>query len=123
VRSTGLHVDLDMNLAAGDGSQLPAALAVSVYRIVQEALTNVVAHTAATHCRVAVEVNSREVTIEVTDPGPLRRTQQADRGGYGLIGMRERALLYGGSFHAGPRPDGGFRVFARLPYEPTGAPR
>src|SRR5690606_38490189 len=50
VRSTGLHVDLDMNLAAGDGSQLPAALAVSVYRIVQEALTNVVAHTAATHC-------------------------------------------------------------------------
>lgn len=63
------------------------------------------------------------MTIEVTDPGPPRRTRPAAEGGYGLIGMRERALLYGGTFQAGPDRAGGFRVSARLPYESPGAPQ
>jgi len=121
VTSTGLAVDLDISSALDDGRPLPTSLGVSVYRIVQEALTNVVAHSAATRCRVAVHVGRREVTIEVTDPGPPRRPGPVAEGGYGLIGMRERALLYGGTFEAGPDRDGGFRVSARLPYESAGA--
>ncbi|MBX6722289.1 MAG: sensor histidine kinase, partial [Dactylosporangium sp.] len=123
VTSTGLAVDLDMRSEMDDGRPLPTAVGVSVYRIVQEALTNVVAHSAATRCRVVVHVGRREVTIEVTDPGPPRRTRPAAEGGYGLIGMRERALLYGGTFQAGPDRDGGFRVSARLPYESAGVPQ
>ena len=74
-------------------------------------------------CRVAVEIDHQEVTIEITNPGPLRRSRVPAGGGYGLIGMRERVMLYGGSFHAGPIPDDGFRVSARLPFEPSGLPQ
>jgi len=123
VRSTGLQVDLDTSVEIDDGRPLPTAVGVPVYRIVQEALTNVVAHSAAARCRVAVRVGRRDVTVEVTDPGPPRRSRPAADGGYGLIGMRERTLLFGGTFEAGPEPDGGFRVSARLPYEPAGAPQ
>ncbi|GAA2533004.1 sensor histidine kinase [Pilimelia columellifera] len=117
MRSTGLHVDLTIT---ADGLP-PSGVDTSVYRIVQEALTNVTTHTTATTCRVTVTLTGREVAIEVTDPGPLRPAGKPADGGYGLIGMRERVTLYGGSFHAGPSADGGFRVAAHLPFAPGGA--
>jgi signal transduction histidine kinase len=114
-QQAGVSVDLDMR----GTDQLPAGVALSVYRIVQEALTNVVRHAAPARCRMSVVVGRGEVNIEVTDDGSGTRVLPPDRSaGHGLIGMRERVLMYGGSFHAGPRPEGGFGVSARLPYEP-----
>jgi signal transduction histidine kinase len=106
----GVDVDLDVDGRA----ELPEAVGLSVYRIVQEALTNVVKHAAPARCRVAVTVHSGEVSIDVTDEGgPVEAPAPA---GHGLIGIRERVAMYGGEFAAGPRPEGGFRVRARLPY-------
>ncbi|MER7459852.1 sensor histidine kinase [Micromonospora sp. NPDC126480] len=111
----GVPVDFDVR----GTDRLPEGVALSVYRIVQEALTNVVRHAAPTRCQVSVAVGCGEVHVEVTDDGPGTRVLPPDRSaGHGLIGMRERALMYDGSFHAGPRPEGGFGVSARLPYEP-----
>ncbi|GGM11740.1 sensor histidine kinase [Dactylosporangium sucinum] len=93
---------------------VPADVALAVYRIVQEAVTNVVKHAAPTVCRVDVLVGPDDVRIEVTDEGT--RPPTVSLAGHGLIGMRERAALHGGEFRAGPRPGGGFAVFARLPY-------
>ncbi|MFC4059703.1 sensor histidine kinase [Planomonospora corallina] len=119
-RSAGVEVDLTVRQEAG----LPAAVALSVYRIVQQALTNVVTHAGPTRCSVTVDAGGREAVIEVVDDGPRSgrppRAGRAVRGGHGLIGMRERARMYGGSFSAGPLPEGGFHVSARLPYDPEG---
>jgi signal transduction histidine kinase len=110
----GVPVELDVQGAA----RLPDGMALTVYRIVQEALTNVVRHAAPAHCRVSIVAGSDEVRVEVTDDGPGTRMLPSNpSNGHGLIGMRERVLMYGGSFHAAPRPDGGFGVSARLPYE------
>ncbi|SBT45683.1 Signal transduction histidine kinase [Micromonospora narathiwatensis] len=111
----GVPVELDVR----DVDELPEGVALSVYRIVQEALTNVVRHAGPARCRVSVAAGRGEVRVEVTDDGPGSRVPSPDRpAGHGLIGMRERVLMYGGSFHAGPRPEGGFSVSARLPCEP-----
>ncbi|MEV4569981.1 sensor histidine kinase [Nonomuraea sp. NPDC049419] len=113
-RSAGVGVELTVHEEAA----LPPAVAMSIYRIVQQALTNVITHAAPTHCSVTVHINPRETTIEVLDDGPrLGRPPRTGHGGHGLIGMRERVKLYGGTFSAGPRPEGGFRVAARLPYD------
>jgi signal transduction histidine kinase len=86
---------------------------VSVYRIVQEALTNVLKHAGRARADVTIGCADRAVTIEVTDDGT---SQPGDRiGGHGLAGMRERAAIFGGELQAGPRPGGGFAVRARLP--------
>ncbi|MET8338251.1 sensor histidine kinase [Streptosporangium canum] len=118
----GVRVELDVTAAA-----LPEGVGLSVYRIVQEALTNVVRHAAPARCRVLVEADGREVRIEVTDDGPGHRVLPGQPGqpGHGLAGIRERVLMYGGSFAAGRRPEGGFGVSARLPYggsTPYGGP-
>ncbi|GII77945.1 two-component sensor histidine kinase [Sphaerisporangium rufum] len=116
-RSAGVEVDL----AVREEAALPPAVAMSVYRIVQQALTNVVTHAARTRCSVTVDIDEREAVIEVVDDGPRHgRQSRIRRGGHGLVGMRERVRMYGGTFHAGRRPEGGFRVSARLPYEPDG---
>ncbi|QFY09807.1 sensor histidine kinase [Nonomuraea phyllanthi] len=116
-RSAGVEVDLTVR----EEAVLPPAVAMSVYRIAQQALTNVVTHAAPTRCSVTVEVDGREAVIEVIDDGPRHgRPPRARHGGHGLIGMRERAKMYGGTFSAGRRPDGGFQVTARLPYDPNG---
>jgi signal transduction histidine kinase len=86
---------------------------------VQESLTNVVKHADRARCSVTVRADRREVSAEVTDDGA--RQAYAD-GGHGLIGMRERVLMYGGTFTAGPVPEGGFAVRAVLPFE-AGEPR
>ncbi|MEV4476854.1 histidine kinase [Nonomuraea sp. NPDC049504] len=100
----------------GDWARLPEGVGLSVYRIVQEALTNVVKHAAPARCRVSVVADEKEVRIEVLDDGPRRRTSPSDGSGHGLIGMRERVSMYGGTFEAGSRRGRGFRVFATLPY-------
>ncbi|WP_242454467.1 sensor histidine kinase [Bailinhaonella thermotolerans] len=120
--AAGVRVELDVR--APDG--LPEALSLAVYRIVQEAITNVVKHAApgdgrATECRVTVYGDGRDLLVEIADDGrPRDGFPQANGrpqgGGHGLVGMRERVMMYGGRFAAGPRPGGGFLVSARLPY-------
>ncbi|MFC5665898.1 sensor histidine kinase [Kitasatospora misakiensis] len=110
-------VTVDMTVRLPDGG-LPAGLALAVHRIVQESLTNVVKHAAPARCRVAVEADPREVRIDVTDDGG-RGGGRGFHGGHGLVGMRERVTMYGGTFNAGPRPEGGFAVSARLPQDAT----
>jgi signal transduction histidine kinase len=101
---------------AGAVRRLPEGVELSVYRIVQEALTNVVKHAAPAHCWVSVVDDGRSVRIEVRDDGPGRRTLPGEGLGHGLIGMRERVMMYGGAFEAGGLPQRGFRVSADLPY-------
>jgi signal transduction histidine kinase len=104
----GVAVDLDVH-GAGD---LPEGVGLSLYRIVQESLTNVVKHAAGARCRVAVGTKGTLVRIEVTDDGPGGLPRGS---GHGLIGMRERLTAYGGRLTAGPQADGGFQVRAELP--------
>ena len=109
----GVHVDLDLH---GD-PDVPAGVGLSAYRIVQEALTNVVRHAAPAHCQITVTAQDGEVRIDVRDDGPGRRLLPAENGsGHGLAGMRERALVCGGELTAGPLNGSGFQVKARLPY-------
>lgn len=117
-RSAGLDTELTMRGEAA----LPPAVALTAYRIVQEALTNAVTHAAPTRCSVTVEIDAGQVSIEVVDSGPEahREPRRTGLGGHGLIGMRERAAMFEGTFSAGPRPGGGFQVSARLPYSPVG---
>lgn len=94
----------------------PPEVASSVYRIVREALTNVARHAPhAHHVTVNVDQNPSRVTVEVIDDAPPGPARAAHRGGYGLIGMRERVETLGGTLHAGPRPDAGWSLLATLP--------
>lgn len=116
----GVRTDLRTRTALG----LPAGTALAVYRIVQEALTNVVKHAGdGASCRVTVTVGSRgDVCVEVVDDGAGKATvsgRAEPGGGHGLVGMRERVTMYGGTLAAGPRPGGGFAVSARLPPGPA----
>ena len=93
---------------------LPAGLDLAVYRIVQEALTNVRRHAAATVCEISVDYGPDALSVRVTDDG-AGQTHPSTAGGHGLVGMRERVALYGGELSTGPLPDRGFGVEARLP--------
>ncbi|MFF1648562.1 sensor histidine kinase [Streptomyces sp. NPDC058240] len=105
-------------LTAHGVENLPEGVALAVYRIVQEALTNVAKHAGPEpRCRVEVAANGRDVRIDITDDGGGRVPPTETTGGHGIVGMRERVALYGGTFTAGPRPEGGFAVHASLPYE------
>jgi signal transduction histidine kinase len=115
VAKAGLAVKLRVN---GTRPPLPAGVDLSAYRIVQEALTNVVKHAGPAHAQVMVGYGDQEVTVEVTDDGRGAVTSAGDGRvgtGHGLIGMRERVQAFGGDLEVGPRPGGGFRVAARLP--------
>ncbi|MFJ8109913.1 sensor histidine kinase [Streptomyces sp. NPDC096132] len=95
----------------------PDGVALSAYRIVQEALTNVVKHAAPTRCRVRLLAEQGTLTIDVTDDGPGAGPRPSvPGGGMGLVGMKERVAAHGGTLAAGPRPGGGFRILATLPY-------
>ncbi|CCH30478.1 sensor histidine kinase [Actinosynnema sp. NPDC047251] len=107
----GVPVELSVT-----GGQLPEAVGLTVFRIVQESVTNVVKHAAPARCAVVVEVGEAAVRISVTDDGPGERVLGSTGGGHGLIGMRERVAVYGGTFSAGPRGDGGFQVSAEVPF-------
>jgi len=107
----GLDVSLTMNGARTD---LPARVDLSAYRIVQEALTNVLKHAGTTaRAEVRLSTDDHGVAIEVLDDGHGDTILPGS--GQGIVGMRERAQLLGGSLEAGPRPRGGFHVVARLP--------
>ncbi|MFE7191853.1 sensor histidine kinase [Kitasatospora sp. NPDC057541] len=107
----------------GRERELPPGVGLSGYRIVQEALANVVRHSGAAAARVEVEYRDGELWLEVTDDGPAegraegRARAAAPSGGSGLAGMRERVAPYGGWCLAGPTPSGGFRVTAGLPLD------
>jgi signal transduction histidine kinase len=110
VRDAGVPVELRVE---GERKDLPPGVDVSAYRIVQEALTNVVKHAGPARACVVVRYARRAVEVEVTDDG--RRSVNGNTAGYGLAGMRERVELHGGTLEAGSRSEGGFAVKARLP--------
>ena len=101
----------------GEARSLPVAVDLAAYRVVQEALTNVLRHAGPATASVRLRYAPTEVTVEVTDTGRGPATGPGPAGGYGLAGMRERVTALGGSFTAGPGPGGGFRVYATLPVE------
>ncbi|MER5347165.1 sensor histidine kinase [Streptomyces mirabilis] len=114
--AAGVQVDVHWK---GARRQLPPDIDLSVFRIVQESITNVVRHAATPACRVTVDYLEEHVAVEVTDDG--RGRGGTTDTGFGLVGMRERVALLHGEFTAGPRPEGGFRVTARLPVPGTAA--
>ncbi len=112
VRAAGVPVDL---VIAGTPNGVTPGVELVAYRIVQEALTNVLKHAGPARAHVRLDNHPGGVDIDVTDDGrglaaPTRT------GGHGLIGMRERVSMYGGTLQTGPRAGGGFRVTAHLPY-------
>jgi signal transduction histidine kinase len=110
-RAAGLDVALERS---GDDAPLPAGVDLAAYRVVQEALANVVRHAGAEHATVRLTYDPRAVVVEVVDDG-RGAANGGGKPGHGLIGLRERVDLYGGDFEAGPRAEGGFGVRARLP--------
>ncbi|MEO3754809.1 sensor histidine kinase [Streptomyces sp. B6B3] len=113
--AAGVRVDVRWR---GERGPLPPEVDRAAYRIVQEAVTNVVRHAGTGSCRVSIDRRDAELTVEVVDRGNggTGRGQANGPGpGFGLLGMRERVDLLGGEFAAAPRPGGGFRVAARLP--------
>lgn len=114
-RAATAGVEVELSVKGGGG--LPEPVELAAYRIVQEAVTNVVKHAAPARCRVNVLAGRGVVTIEVTDDGHGSRSP-ANPPGHGIIGMRERVTMYGGRFTAGPLPEGGFRVSATLHHQP-----
>jgi len=88
---------------------------VSVYRIVQEALTNILKHAGPARADVTIGCGQDAVIIEVTDDGTAKSGHGAPVNGHGVAGMRERAAVFGGELAVGPRPGGGYAVRARLP--------
>jgi signal transduction histidine kinase len=115
VRETGLMVELRTE---GEPVPLPPGVGLSAYRIIQEALTNVLKHADASHAEVLVCYHPGELELEVNDDG---HGPTDGPGGHGLVGMRERVALYGGALEAGRRDGGGYRLQARLRFEPVPA--
>jgi signal transduction histidine kinase len=126
VRDAGMTVRVTMSPPPGP---LPAGVDLAAYRVVQEALTNTIKHAAGATVSVAVDCAGDWLEIEVTDTGGAAEARKAGKArkereareasvgsGRGLIGLRERLAVYGGTLDAGPRPGGGFRVQARLPW-------
>ncbi len=121
VGEAGLAVRLRVE---GTRPEVPPGVDLSAYRIVQEALTNVLKHAGPARAQVLVCYGDREVTVEVSDDGrgaaggTAGGTAAGRTGaGHGLVGVRERVALFGGDLEVGSRPGGGFRVSARLPFE------
>jgi signal transduction histidine kinase len=120
IAEAGVAVNVEVH---GKERPLPAGVDLSAYRIVQEALTNVVRHAGPTKADVRMDYGPKDLTIEVIDEGPRQHpwppAPTEPGAGHGLVGMRERVGLFGGELQSGPR-DRGFRVWARLPgLEPT----
>ena len=122
----GVRVDVAWH---GERRPLPGDIDLSAFRIVQEAVTNVVRHSGAPCCRVSIDYGTEQLALEIVDDGrsagsahsPLGGGPGSHGSGFGITGMRERVSLLHGEFSAAPRPEGGFRVTARLPL-PAGKP-
>ncbi|GLI02342.1 sensor histidine kinase [Phytohabitans aurantiacus] len=113
VREAGLPVSLRVD---GSPGSLAPGVALTIYRIVQEALTNALKHAGAATAQVRLSFGVYWLIVEIFDTG-RGPTPGSDRVGHGLVGMRERVALYGGTLRTGPRPGGGFRVYAKIPME------
>ena len=111
----GIAVDVHVD---GEPRPVPTGVGLAVYRIIQEALTNVIKHAGRAHASVLLCYTDDDMVVEVRDDGPAAAPAVA-AGGHGLIGMRERAAVHGGELTAGPDPHGGFVVRARLPLKPA----
>ncbi len=117
VRQAGLEVAVRTE---GEPRVVGGVVGVAAYRVVQEALTNVLRHAAAGQAEVALAYGDDALVVTVSDDGRGGRMPDPDRpGGHGLAGMRERVTVLGGSLDAGPRAEGGFAVRARLPLAPS----
>ena len=130
-RGTGLHVDLRIE---GTPPPLPATTDLTIYRVIQEALTNAIKHATGTHATVRLRFSGAAAVIDVSDTGPAQAVRNGasstslgvriaggprpSQEGFGLIGMRERVELIGGDLEVGPA-HGGFRVHARIPLDPA----
>jgi signal transduction histidine kinase len=112
VEEAGLPVTLRVE---GERPELPIGIDLSAYRIVQEGLTNTLKHAPGAHAEVVIRYGENGVEVEVTDDGVGSVNGSRAGGGHGLVGMRERVALYGGSLDAGPRDGGGFALRAQLP--------
>jgi signal transduction histidine kinase len=106
----GLDVTVD-----GTPGPLPGGMELTVYRIVQEGLTNVARHSTAHSVEVAFRRAPDTLAVHITDRGPARDEPPESTGGHGLVGLRERVLRYGGQLDAGPLADGGFRLRVTMP--------
>jgi signal transduction histidine kinase len=118
-RDSGLPVELSVE---GEPAMLPAGVDLAAFRIVQEALANASKHAGGARAWVVVRYEERAVEVEIGDDGREpngRPPSPAPSSGHGLMGMRERVALYGGTLDAGCRPEGGFLVRARLPIART----
>jgi signal transduction histidine kinase len=114
----GVRVDL---LRRGEPVPLPAGLDLAAYRVVQEAITNVIKHAGAASCRVTVDYRADTLALEIVDQGAGTAVPSGTLsagGGHGLVGMRERVGMYGGALDAGPLRGGGFRVAVSFPLTP-----
>jgi signal transduction histidine kinase len=118
----GVRVDLDVR---GERPRLSAGLDLAAYRVIQEAITNVIKHAATDSCQLNVAYQDDALTLEITDSGAAGRSARAGNGGpaagHGITGMRERVGMYGGQFRAAPLPGRGFRVTAVFPLAGAGA--
>ncbi|MEV4513752.1 sensor histidine kinase [Dactylosporangium sp. NPDC049525] len=113
IREAGLQAGLKVEGVPGP---LDPGIALTIYRIVQEALTNALKHAGAATVEVRMVFSRQDVVVEVCDTGRGPQLGTAAIG-HGLLGMRERVMLYGGTLRTGPRPGGGYRVHARIPIE------
>jgi signal transduction histidine kinase len=113
MRLAGLPVEVELE---GNPRPLPIGVDLSVYRIAQEALTNALKHAGPARARLVLRYRESEVELEVVDDGSSSANGD---GGHGLIGMRERVAVFGGTLEADRLPEGGFRVLARLPVAAT----
>jgi signal transduction histidine kinase len=110
----GLQVHTEVS---GDLKGLPASVDLAAFRIVQEALTNVMRHSGQTASSVHVSCNEQELTLRIDNEVGSEASRNGIEPGQGILGMKERVTALGGVVEAGLRPDGGFRVFARLPLD------
>ena len=118
-RLRAVGYDVDYTASRCDG--VPAALGLSCYRVIEESLTNVTRHSTATHVAISVAHEAGGLALSVEDPGPARRLPDTpDRGvGRGLLGMKHRVDIFGGTLTTGPTQRGGFRVLATFPWAHT----
>jgi signal transduction histidine kinase len=112
VATAGLPVDFDVAVEPGS---LPPSVELAAFRIVQESLTNSLRHAGAHRATVRLAPDQGELVVEVSDDGSGSNGSRS--GGHGLVGMRERVAVHGGSFETGTSVTGGFRIEARLPYD------
>ena len=116
-QAAGLEVRTEID---GEARALPFGVDVAAYRILQEALTNVARHAAGAQASIRITYGGSDLTVQVDDDGHRSTRPTTSATGRGILGMRERAAALGGDLVAGPRPEGGFRVRARLPLGSVG---